>query len=284
MSFDQVSQTIIRGAMIFLAIYVVLTMGEGLFPKVKRRYTHRSYADGGLWFDKKDLPKGSLDAVMHATDLKYGSRLDIRLTRDDIPVVFSDKTLELKDTGSVQISDTPYEELQELLVKNSASITRLEDILAAMEAREDRAPLLLNLEPDSSDPKAILHFCEVVTKVFYPYRYFCAVESHNTDVIGFYARNYSNIVRGLRMLSREDSDLSEKEYKALNRMMRNMKTRPQFFDTSKELYNLYYWVPVTMGSFVIMRGVTDEDSRIQAKKGYGVESVIFTDGAPKAEF
>ena len=63
-----------------------------------------------------------------------------------------------------------------------------------------------------------------------------------------------------------------------------MKTRPQFFDTSKELYNLYYWVPVTMGSFVIMRGVTDEDSRIQAKKGYGVESVIFTDGAPKAEF
>ena len=70
----------------------------------------------------------------------------------------------------------------------------------------------------------------------------------------------------------------------MHRMLRNMTTRPQFFDTTAELYGLLYWVPVTMGSFVILRGITGEESRAEAKKVYGAESVIFHSGSPRAEF
>lgn len=284
MPFEQIWNSGIRAAMILLAVYVVITNGEGLFPRVKRRFTHRSYADKGLWSEEEGITANSLEAVMSAADLSYGSRIDVRLTKDGVAVLYSDPSVP-DETGTLhRIRETGSAELDGILSRSGKTLTRLETVLSEMEKREKRAPLLLNLHPDTSDPKEIVSFCEAVTPVFYKYRYFCAAESHNPDVIKYYARNYSNIVRGMLMLPREESDLSDREYASVSRMTANIKTRPQFFDTAKELYSRYYWVPVTMGSFVIMRGITDEDSRLEAKKTYGVEAVIFTEGKPKAEF
>ena len=284
MSFEQIWNTGIRVVMILLAIYVVVTNGEGLFPRVKRRFTHRSYADKGLWFDDEKAEPNSYSSVMRAADLNYGSRIDVRLTKDGTTILFGEKSVTDRDGSVRNIRDLEFEELSAIQADTGKTVTKLEDVLTAMEKREKRSPLLLNLHPDSLDPKEASAFCDTVTEVFYPYRFFCAVESHNLDVIHYYARNYSNIVRGMLMLPREESDLSDKEYLSVNRMMSNIKTRPQFFDTTKELYSRYYWAPVTMGSFVILRGVTDEASRLVAKEIYGVESVIFSDGMPKAEF
>ncbi|MBR0451392.1 MAG: hypothetical protein IJI78_05305 [Oscillospiraceae bacterium] len=284
MSFEQIWNTGIRAAMILLAIYVVVTNGEGLFPRVKRRFTHRSYADKGLWFGDEKAEPNSYSSVMYAADLSYGSRVDVRLTKDGKAILFGEDSVIDQDGSVHRIRDLEFKELSEIQDDNGKTVTKLEDVLTAMEQREKRAPLLLNLHPDSHDPKEVSAFCDTVTNVFYPYRFFCAVESHNLDVIHYYAKNYSNIVRGMLMLPREESDLSDKEFQSVNRMMSNMKTRPQFFDTTKELYSRYYWAPVTMGSFVILRGVTDEASRSDAKEIYGVESVIFSDGKPKAEF
>ena len=284
MSFEQIWNTGIRAAMILLAIYVVITNGEGLFPRVKRRFTHRSYADKGLWFDDEKFEPNSYSSVMHAADLGYGSRIDVRLTKDGIVILFGEDSVRDSDDMVYRIRDLEFEELSRLMKGLDKTVTKLADVLTAFEEREKHVPLLLNLHPDSLDLKEISAFCDEVTSVFYQYRFFCAVESHNLDVVHYYAKNYSNIVRGMLMLPREESNLSDKEYLSVNRMMSNIKTRPQFFDTTKELYSRYYWAPVTMGSFVILRGVTDEESRLEAKKIYGVESVVFSDGKPEAEF
>ena len=284
MTFEQIWNSGIRVLMILLAVYVVITNGEGLFPRVKRRFTHRSYADKGLWFDDNTLKPNTLKAVLHAADLNYGSRIDIRLTKDGTAILFDNESIEDIDGEKHKIRDLDFSEMSEILARTGKKANTLEEILSEMGLREKRAPILLNLHPDSSEPKDIVDFCDKVTNVFYPYRFFCAVESHNVDVIKYYARNYSNIVRGMLMLPRDESELSDKEYLSLNRMMTNIKTRPQFFDTTKELYSRYYWAPVTMGSFVILRGITDEPSRLEAKKIYGVEAVVFSDGDPKAEF
>ena len=86
------------------------------------------------------------------------------------------------------------------------------------------------------------------------------------------------------MLPKEESDLPDKEYEALNRMRKNMSARPQFFDTSPELYSGYYWVPVTMGSFLAMRGVTCESDRQKIAEKYRTDTFIFSKGTPKAKF
>ena len=86
------------------------------------------------------------------------------------------------------------------------------------------------------------------------------------------------------MLPREESDLSDKEFEDLNKMRKNMSARPQFFDTAPDLYSKYYWVPVTMGSFLAMRGVTGEADRLKIAEKYKTDTFIFSKGTPKSKF
>ena len=274
---------IIKYVFIIIAAYVVFTTGEGLFPKVKRRFTRRCYADKGLYSLKHDIPENSLQAVIRAADKHYGSRIDVRLTRDLVPVLFSDPDLSRAAKDSRRIEDLTYEEISAINVFGSHRIERLQDVVEALSKYEEKA-LMLNLICNYTEKEKVTLFCKAVTEVFYPYRRFCCVESHNYRVIHFYAANYSNIVRGLRMLSREESDLPEKEFEDLNRMAKNMSARPQFFDTAPDLYSGYYWVPVIMGSFLAMRGVSKEEDRLKIAEKYKTDAFIFSKGTPKSSF
>ncbi|MBO4919754.1 MAG: hypothetical protein J5365_06305 [Erysipelotrichaceae bacterium] len=268
---------------ILIAVYVVFTTGEGLFPKVKRRFTRRCYADKGLHSLKQDIPENSLEAVKRAADQRYGSRIDVRLTKDLIPVLFSDSDLSRAAKDQRRIEDMTYEEVANIIVFGSHHIDKLQDVLEALDKYEEKA-LMLNLICSDTEKDKVTQFCKAVTEVFYPYRRFCCVESHNYRVIHFYAANYSNIVRGLRMLPREESDLSDKEFEDLNRMRKNMSARPQFFDTAPDLYSRYYWVPVTMGSFLAMRGANGEADRLKIAEEYKTDTFIFSKGTPKSKF
>lgn len=276
--------TALEVLMVLLAVYVVLTMGEGLFPNVKRRYSRRSYADRGLCFDGHRLPENSSAAVLAAAALRYGSRIDVRITADGIPVAFADDDLMRAAGDSRRIADLTFEELSAIPVFGNAHVETLEALLLSVSALDTPVPLLLTLYPPDPDPEKVRAFCASVTEVLYPHRAICMVESVSTDVICFYKKNYSNIVRGMRMVAQEESGMTEKEYRLVSLMLRNMKTRPQFFDTTKELRSAFYWLPVTMGSFLIIRDVTDEASREEARSIRGVEAVVFRGGEPKATF
>ena len=265
MSVEQILDTAVKAVMVLLAVYVVLTMGEGLFPNVKRRYIRRSYADRGLCRAGNRLTENSVSAVLAAAQKGYGSRIDVRLTSDRVPVAFADPDLQRACGDSRRISELTLEELSGIPVFGNARVATLEEILSAVSSLQEPVPLLLTLHPDCQGKKAIYAFCSDVTSVFYPHRRICMVESADTDVIHFYMVSYSNIVRGLRML-------------------RNMKTRPQFFDTTAELYSLFYWVPVTMGAFLIMREIRGEEERAQDRNKYRADAFVFTEGEPKATF
>ena len=94
MSVEQILDTAVKAVMVLLAVYVVLTMGEGLFPNVKRRYIRRSYADRGLCRAGNRLTENSVSAVLAAAKKGYGSRIDVRLTSDRVPVAFADPDLQ----------------------------------------------------------------------------------------------------------------------------------------------------------------------------------------------
>ena len=284
MSMEQILNTAVKAVMILLAVYVVLTMGECLFPNVKRRYTRRSYADRGLCQTGKRLTENSVSAVLAAAKKGYGSRIDVRITSDRVPVAFADPDLQRACGDRRRISELTLKELSGIPVFGNARVATLEEILSAVSSLQEPVPLLLTLHPDCQGKKAICAFCSDVTSVFYPHRRICMVESADTDVIHYCMVNYSNIVRGLRMESRDESALPEKEFLAVSRMLRNMKTRPQFFDTTAELYSLFYWVPVTMGAFLIMREIRGEEERAQDRNKYRADAFVFTEGEPKSTF
>ena len=63
-------------------------------------------------YDEK-LPENSYAAIKRAADLGYGIEFDVHLTKDDIPVVFHDDTLNRICGVKGNLRDYTYEELQQ---------------------------------------------------------------------------------------------------------------------------------------------------------------------------
>lgn len=97
------------------------------------------FAHRGL-FDEK-IPENSLSAFQRAIDKGLGIELDVRLTKDGVPVVFHDKTLRRMCGDSRKISKITYEELKKLRLKGSdEGIPTLEQ---ALELIGGQVPLLV---------------------------------------------------------------------------------------------------------------------------------------------
>ena len=69
------------------------------------------YAHRGLHNIKDGIPENSMAAFKRAVDAGYGIELDVQLTKDRIPVVFHDFTLERMTGQPGKVYDYTLEEL-----------------------------------------------------------------------------------------------------------------------------------------------------------------------------
>lgn len=81
-------------------------------PHKKMIFAHR-----GIW--NKSAPENSLAAFKNAVDACIGIELDVRITKDGVPVVFHDKTLKRMCGDSRRISAVSFKELQLLRLDNT---------------------------------------------------------------------------------------------------------------------------------------------------------------------
>ncbi len=87
------------------------------------------------------VPENSLSAFQRAIDRGLGIELDVRLTKDGVPVVFHDKTLRRMCGDSRKVSKITYEELKKLRLKGSdEGVPTLEQ---ALELIGGKVPLLV---------------------------------------------------------------------------------------------------------------------------------------------
>lgn len=97
------------------------------------------YAHRGLFSER--APENSLSAFQYAIDKGMGIELDVRLTRDGVPVVFHDRTLIRMCGDKRRISRTDYSELKKLTLGSSdEGIPTLKE---ALELIGGRVPLLV---------------------------------------------------------------------------------------------------------------------------------------------
>lgn len=95
-------------------------------------------------------PENTLESIHTAADIGVEwVELDVKLTKDDVPILFHDETLERTTNGSGAVKDKTYQELKELLAGvnfsegfTTAFIPTLEDAIDALIERG----LGLNLE------------------------------------------------------------------------------------------------------------------------------------------
>ena len=127
--------TLIGAAALFI-LYLLMIMPRvsgkpDMTPFKKWLYAHR-----GLHDNASEAPENSLKAFSRAVEAGYGIELDVQMTKDRVPVVFHDFTLERVCGRKGKVSDYTYQELQKFrLCASDERIPKFEDVLRLVDAR-----------------------------------------------------------------------------------------------------------------------------------------------------
>lgn len=218
------------------ALYVVLIVIAVLivlyFLAIKPRLSRQKqwapfkgvyYAHRGLHDNESEAPENSLPAFKKAVKAGYGIELDVQLTKDRVPVVFHDFTLERACGKPGKVYEYTYEELQQFpLFQSNERIPKFEEILKAVDGK---VPLIVEIKLEWMD----LTVCAFVDKLLKEYKGMYCIESFNPLVLTWYRRYHNDVLRG--QLS--DAFLKEGEYRGvlywiLQNLLLNWMTKPDF--------------------------------------------------------
>lgn len=154
-------------------------------PLLDRHYAHR-----GLHDNETDAPENSMPAFQAAVDAGYGIELDVQLTRDRIPVVFHDETLERVCGVEGNVRDYTFEELQAFtLCKSAERIPLFSDVLSLVDGK---VPLIVEIKIHESAPVV----CAAADALLREYKGVYCIESFHPFAVRWYKKNRPDVVRG----------------------------------------------------------------------------------------
>lgn len=217
---------------LYVVLIVILVLIVLYFLAIKPRLSRQKqwapfkgvyYAHRGLHDNESEAPENSMAAFRKAVKAGYGIELDVQLTKDRVPVVFHDFTLERACGKTGKVYEYTYEELQQFpLFQSDERIPRLEDVLRTVDGK---VPLIVEIKLEWMD----LTVCAYVDKLLKEYKGLYCIESFNPLVLTWYRRYHNDVLRG--QLS--DAFLKEGEYKGvlywlLQNLLLNWMTKPDF--------------------------------------------------------
>ena len=148
------------------------------------------YAHRGLHDNASSAPENSMEAFRHAVDDGYGIELDVQLTRDRIPVVFHDETLDRVCGVCGKVRDYTFDELQAFpLLASDARIPRFCDVLDLVGGR---VPLIIEIKIHESAAEVCSRADEILRDYKGPY----CIESFDPRAVAWYKKNRPQVVRG----------------------------------------------------------------------------------------
>ena len=197
-------------------------------PRVVNRpdvgiFRKKYFAHRGLYDNTGEAPENSMAAFRRAVEAGYGIELDVQMTKDDIPVIFHDGTMERMCGVKAKIADYTYEQLQQFkLADSDQSIPKLEDMLALVDGQ---VPLIVEIKSETRD----ISFCEVIDRMLRAYSGEYCIESFNPLVLLWYRRYHNNVVRGqLASNFRLDGGHKSPLYFFMTHLLLNLFTAPDF--------------------------------------------------------
>lgn len=207
--------------LVFLYLLMIMPRMTGrpdIAPFRKWLYAHRGLHDNG-----SDTPENSLRAFERAVAAGYGIELDVRLTKDGVPVVFHDNTLKRVCGAEGTVRQRTFEELQALsLFGTDQKIPRFEDVLKLVDGR---APLIVELKMEGTD----VSVCPAADRLLSAYRGLYCVESFNPLGLLWYRRNRNGVVRGqLADAYHKEGKYRGPLYFLLQNLMLNWLGKPDF--------------------------------------------------------
>ena len=142
------------------------------------------YCNGGCY------PENSYAAIKRAADQGYGIEFDVHLTKDGIPVVFHDDTLNRVCGVDGHLKDYTFEELQQFrLMGTDERIPAFADVLKAVNGR---TPLIIEYKVEQNTDA----LCSTCNEILKDYKGLYCIESFHPMAVRWYRRNRPDIVRG----------------------------------------------------------------------------------------
>lgn len=231
-----------------LGLYLLMIMPRMLHRADRTPFQNTFYAHRGLHDNAAGVPENSMEAFRRAVEAGFGIELDVQLTRDKIPVVFHDFTLQRVCGVAGKVSDYTYEELMQFsLCSSEQKIPRFEEVLRLVDGR---VPLLIEYKIPGGNTRV----CRLTDRLLQQYKGVYCIESFHPLALLWYRRNRKEILRG--QLAENFIRAGEKEfpkplYFVLHHLLLNFITRPDFIaynymhrrDLSRELCRRLYGCP-----------------------------------------
>lgn len=182
------------------------------------------YAHRGLHDNKSDAPENSMKAFKKAVDAGYGIEFDVQLSKDKIPVVFHDATLNRMCGVDGNVWDYTLEELQQMkLADSEETIPTFTDVL---ELVDGKVPLIIEYKLDVPSTEV----CEIADPILKEYHGIYCIESFHPFAVQWYRKNRPEVIRGQlsQDFSKEEKYKGKLVYWALGNLLTNVLARPDF--------------------------------------------------------
>lgn len=152
------------------------------------------YAHRGLHRMKKNEdalpPENSYSAIKLAADKGYGIEFDVHLTKDNVPVVFHDDTLNRICGVKGYLRDYTFEELKQFrLLGTDEQIPSFEEVLRAVDGR---VPLIIEYKVEKNADR----LCSICDRILSNYKGLYCIESFHPLAVRWYKTHRPDIVRG----------------------------------------------------------------------------------------
>lgn len=208
---------------ILIVLYFLAIMPRMSHKEHRDEFASVYYAHRGLHDNASQAPENSMEAFRRAVKAGYGIEMDVQISKDLVPVIFHDFTLERACGKPGKVCDYTYEELQEFTLFNSEEkIPRFEEVLSVVGGR---VPLIVEIKMEWMN----FMVCPAVDRLLRNYKGLYCVESFHPAVLLWYRRYHNDVVRG--QLS--DGFVKSGEYKGIQywlmqNLMLNWMTKPDF--------------------------------------------------------
>lgn len=223
---------VIKIVLIVLAVLLVLYL-LAIKPRMSQK-SERSkfsgvyYAHRGLHSNDGEIPENSMPAFRRAMNRGYGIEMDVQLSKDGVPVVFHDFTLERMCGVEGKVCEYTYEELQQFfLAGGSEKIPRFADVL---EMINGKVPLIIELKVEWMD----ITVCPTVDELLRKYKGVYCLESFNPLVLSWFRRYHNEVYRGQLAEAFMQTGNKSGLYWCLQNLLFNGMTRPDFIAYNHE--------------------------------------------------
>ena len=175
---------------IFVILYLLAIMPRMLHRPDYSRLLGWHYAHRGLHNNESDAPENSMAAFQKAIEAGYGIELDVQLTKDRIPVVFHDETLNRICGVDGKVRDYTYQELQQFTLCNSKEhIPLFADFLKLVNGK---VPLIIEIKIHEN----VDTVCSMADELIKEYKGIYCIESFHPFAVKWYKEHRPEVIRG----------------------------------------------------------------------------------------